>query len=280
MRIQDVIAVMEAHHAPMDPTRPTCDGIIVGDGEKECTGVVLTCCPTAEVIRKTADLGYNFIIAHEPTFFDGRDETDWLGDNSVYQAKRELIDKTGVTIYRNHDHLHGDQPDGIFAGVMRLLGWEPYLATQELMPGCFFNLPPTTVGQIAQDFCRVAHIDGLRMVGDPEMRVERAGFLFHFGGGPMDRIGIDFIEKHDVQVIIPGETADWTIVEYVQDAVELGKKRALLTPGHFNWEEPGMEYMAGWLGEALKGKVPVTFVQSGNQYRWEKCEGYANDVSR
>ena len=42
-------------------------------------------------------------------------------------------------------------------------------------------------------------------------------------------------------VFIPGETVDWTVVEYVQDSLTLGKKRALLNPGHFNWEEPGLE---------------------------------------
>ena len=89
----------------------------------------------------------------------------------------------------------------------------------------------------------------------------------------MDKTCIDFIEKHDMEVIIPGETVDWTIVEYVQDAVALGKKRALLVPGHFNWEEPGMEYMARWLPEVIGTEVPVRFIQSGNQYRWLDFQG-------
>ena len=51
-------------------------------------------------------------------------------------------------------------------------------------------------------------------------------------------------------------------------SLTLGKKRALLNPGHFNWEEPGMEYMAQWLPQVIDNAVPVTFVQSGNQFTW------------
>ena len=115
---------------------------------------------------------------------------------------------------------------------------------------------------------KVLRIDGVRIIGDPDMEVTRVGFTFHFSGGPIDQKNIRFIEENDMQVIIPGEVVDWTIGEYVQDALTLGKKRALLNVGHFNWEEPGMEAMAAWLAEDLRHVVPVRFLQSGNQYAW------------
>ncbi len=273
MTIREIVEKMEAHHAPLEAGRRTCDGIITGDPDKACTGVALTCCPTAAVIQKAADQGCNFIICHEPTFFGGWDETDWLQENQVYLAKKELLDRTGMVIYRNHDHLHGDTPDGIFTGLTRLLGWEEYAMASGYMPGACFQLPETTVGAVARHLAQVMHIDGMRIVGDPDMKISRAGLTFHFLGGDMDKASLDFIEKNDMQVIIPGETVDWTIVEYVQDAIALGKKRALLVPGHFNWEEPGMEYMAGWLPDVIGTEVPVTFIQSGNQYRWLDFQG-------
>ena len=145
MTIQEVIRIMEAHHTRFDPTKRTCDGVIAGDPSRECTGVVLTFCPTGAVIRRAADEGCNFLLCHEPTFFDGWDATDWLEGNAVYSAKKKLIEETGMTIYRNHDHLHSDDPDGIFSGVTRLLGWDAYATVKPLrfMPGCCFELPPT-----------------------------------------------------------------------------------------------------------------------------------------
>ncbi len=270
MKIREVIDIMEKHHRNFDGSAPTCDGIIVGDADKECTGVLVTCCPTAEVIKKAAELGMNFVLCHEPTFFDGWDSTDWLENNRVYRAKRELLENNGITVYRNHDHLHSDVPDGIFSGVTRLLGWEAYALKKplEFMPGCCFELPETTVGEIAAHLSEVLDIDGIRIIGEPDMKVTRVGFTFHFFGGDMDKTCIKFIEENDMQVIIPGEIVDWTIGEYVQDAVSLGMKRALLNVGHFNWEEPGMKAVAQWLSDDLGDKVPVAFTQSGNQYKW------------
>lgn len=143
---------MEAHHKNFDPTGPTCDGIIVGDPSKECTGVALTRCPTARVIRQAADQGCNLLLCHEPTFFDGWDKTDWLEGDPVYLAKKALLEETGMAVYRNHDHLHSDRPDGIFTGVVKKLGWEKYALGDEFMPGCCFQLPTTTVDSLCRRY--------------------------------------------------------------------------------------------------------------------------------
>ena len=58
MTIREIVEKMEAHHAPLEAGRRTCDGIITGDPDKACTGVALTCCPTAPVIQKAADQGH------------------------------------------------------------------------------------------------------------------------------------------------------------------------------------------------------------------------------
>lgn len=268
MIIKEVIEIMEVHHKNFDLAQPTCDGVIVGDPSKECTGVALTCCPTARVIRQAADEGCNLLICHEPTFFDGWDKTDWLEGDPVYLAKKALLEETGMTVYRNHDHLHSDRPDGIFTGVVKKLGWEKYALSDEFMPGCCFDLPTTTVADIAEQLTRAMHIGGMRIIGDPDMQVERAAVVFHFLGTDMDREVLRFVKENGVQVLIPGEVVDWTVGEYVQDGLFFGQKLALLNPGHFNWEEPGMEYMAQWLREDLGGEVPVRFIQSGDQYRW------------
>lgn len=271
MLIKEIIKIIEGRHKRIyDTFDKTCDGVIIGNADKECTGIAVTCCPTAEVISKAAKQNCNFILCHEPTFFDGWDRTDWLKENCVYNAKKKLIEETNMTIYRIHDQLHSVRPDGIFYHVTRKLGWEKYAIKKplEFMPGCCFELPETTVGEIAAHLAKVMHIDGMRIIGNPDMKVTRAGIIFHFSGNEMDRTNIQFIEENDMQVIIPGEVVDWTIGEYVQDAVSLGIKRALLNPGHFNWEEPGMEGAAEWLADDLHHEVPVIFIQSGNQYKW------------
>lgn len=268
MKITEIVKMMEAYHISYVEQEKTCDGIIYGDAEKECTGVVTTCCPTAAVIKKAAKIGYNFIICHEPTFFSGWDTTDWLENNQIYAAKKALLDETGIVIYRNHDHLHSDKPDGIFTGVIKKLGWDSYKVGDGFFPDSGYIIPEATVEEVARHLCSVLHIDGARIIGDPQMKVKKVTLSAHYLGNDWDMLGIESIDRNDYELIIPGEIIDWTIGEYVQDSITLGKKRALLNVGHFNWEEPGMEYMAEWLPGVIGHSVPVIFIQSGNSFGW------------
>ena len=55
----------------------------------EVKGVVSTFMATVDVIRQAIDPGANFIITHEPTWFSGADDTEWLSDDPVYLEKKK-----------------------------------------------------------------------------------------------------------------------------------------------------------------------------------------------
>ena len=76
------------------------------------------------------------------------------------------------------------------------------------------------------------------------------------------------MEKRDVHVILPGEIIDWNVLAYIRDAVELGKVRACLNMGHFNWEELGMKDFARIIGELVKHEEPVHYLPTGDQWRF------------
>ncbi len=48
----------------------------------------------------------------------------------------------------------------------------------------------------------------------------------------------------------------------------LGQNKVVLGMGHFNLEEPGMEYMLNYIGKALGEDIPCSFVQSGDMYEY------------
>ena len=48
MTIAQIIENLTEKHVALDPAEPTVDGVICGDISAECTGIVLTCAPTAE----------------------------------------------------------------------------------------------------------------------------------------------------------------------------------------------------------------------------------------
>ena len=72
MKIQQVIDRILAYHPDLPAGQPTCDGFKSGDPQAECTGIVTSVQASVEVIRKTAELGANLLIVHEPTFASAR----------------------------------------------------------------------------------------------------------------------------------------------------------------------------------------------------------------
>jgi putative NIF3 family GTP cyclohydrolase 1 type 2 len=123
--IQDIIDTILAT-TPYDPTQDTVDTVKTGDPRQPAAGIVTTFLASYDVIEAAIAKGANFIITHEPTFYNHLDETDWLVNDPIYQAKRKLIDDHGLVIWRFHDYWHAHQPDGIMIGVLRALGWSGY----------------------------------------------------------------------------------------------------------------------------------------------------------
>src|SRR5215207_6665798 len=95
---------------PNAPFPETVDVIKTGDPTQEVTGIVTTFLATRAILQRAVELGANFVITHEPTFYNHLDETDWLAEDPVYQAKRKFIDEHKLVIWRFHDYWHSHQP--------------------------------------------------------------------------------------------------------------------------------------------------------------------------
>lgn len=249
-----------------------CDGYKCGDPEAECTGVAVALVPTADVIKRAHDKGCNLIVTHEPIFYQTPDFPEWKGDfeNSVYDDKQELIKNCGMTVWRDHDHMHAHQPDAIFSGVIKELGWEEYFVKPkkgELPCQFLFEMPETKIGDIAAHLKSKLGLNGLKYVGDLDKKVTKVALVGHLTPNCFMPEGIgedgyyhDYamevmkgMEKQGVQLIIPGEIIEWTVVAYIRDAVAMGKNLACLNIGHYNLEELGMKDFADRIRELLTG---------------------------
>jgi len=240
--IQEVIdTILKA--MPVVPLQDTVDTFKSGDPSQQVTGIVTTFLASYEVIQRAIELGANLIITHEPTFYGHRDEVDWLAGDSVYEAKRQLLEKNGIVVWRFHDYWHSYQPDGIITGVIKELGWERYVVPNtRFFP--IFDIPPTSVRDLALYLKVKLSAQIVRVVGSLEMICRRAGLAV---GAPGGRWHIQFLGKEDVDVLITGEVSEWETAEYVRDAVAQGKELAMILVGHVNSEEPGMRYLVEWL---------------------------------
>lgn len=268
MTILEVLQKTEAKHHNIVPGKLTCDGIRCGNPEQECTGILLTCCPTVAMIQKARELGCNLIYAHETTFYHGYDETEWADGTDICERKRRLIEDNGIVIYRDHDQVHSEQPDMIYDGIIKKLGWQTYFLGGSYLPICGFEIPETTLEGLALDVLYKLRLNGARYVGDPDMKVRKVCLAAHFFGDDNDRKCIVEMEKKDYDVILPLETVDWTLMEYILDSNAAGKPKGVINIGHFNLEEAGMEMMQEWLREITGGTVSVYFEQSGGFFGW------------
>lgn len=258
--VRQVIAALLAD-IPGAPFPNTVDTIKAGSADQKVTGIVTTMFATNEVIAKTIRLGANFVIAHEPTFYNHTDETKWLGDDAVLKAKQGVLMEHGIAVWRFHDGIHRHNPDGIRVGVMQALGWEKLYN-----PGDppLVVLPPASLGDILALLKKNLGIEHLKYIGDVGQTCSKLVLLPGASGG-QSQIGA--IQKYDPDLLIVGELSEWETSEYVRDARYLGEKIALVVLGHSVSEEPGMEWLVPVLQQKAPG-IPVTHVVSGDAFSW------------
>jgi putative NIF3 family GTP cyclohydrolase 1 type 2 len=256
--VQQVIDLILAE-IPGAPFKQTVDTIKIGSGQQPVTGIVTTMFATVDVIRQTAAAGANFIIAHEPTFYNHLDETAWLESDAIYNAKKDLLNKHRIAVWRFHDYWHTHRPDGVLMGVLTKLGWQKYYNADDPR---IIKLPSAmTLNDIVDHSKKSMGIRQVRIVGNPDQRCLRIGLSPGAAGG---RSQIQLLQQEKPDLLIVGEVNEWETAEYVRDANATGNNLSLIVLGHSESEEPGMEWLAPWLQP--KVSVSVTHIPSRNPF--------------
>lgn len=264
MKIQEVIDRILTYHPALPEEQPTCDGFKSGDPQAECTGIVTSVQASVEVIRKTAELGANLLIVHEPTFYSHMDSTDWLEGDQVFEQKKALLHEFGIAVWRDHDHIHAHRPDGIMTGFAAEMGWSSYIQGD----GSFrsnFLLPQTTPRAIAQAMKEKLGLNAARVIGNLDCPVSKIGMVGHIMGD--ERQVTRRIREEELDVAIALEALDWTTNSYIRDAGQLGMNKALILCGHINTEELGMKWAVNWIHD-LVPELPIQFVPSADLYQY------------
>ena len=276
MKISEVIQIIKDHNYKEwngNAIKPetTRDKVLYGDVDKECTGVVTTIYASVEVIRKAAKMGANLIVAHESLFWNHGDHTDWLQDNSTFKYKKALLDATGITVWRDHDHIHagvdweGERVDGIFYGLSAELGWLDYRIGNVNRP-MMYEIPKTPTRDVAEYLMEKMNLNGIKTMGNVDGYTSRIFIPSHVIG-PTDNQMLTIVEENNIDTIIAMEITDFTLAIFMRDGAMLGQDRCVLAAGHFNVEEPGMK----WFGEVflptiLPAELPIKFIQAGDSY--------------
>lgn len=265
MNVREVTEIILAKNGNVK-IENTCDQLIEGSWDNQVSGVATTFMATVEVIRRAIEKRCNLIITHEPTYFTGAGNLEWLKKDPVYKMKTALINDNGISIWRYHDHTHFIQPDLIYAGLLKDLGWQNYLETKLAFPYCY-SIPPMSFADLVKLLKNTLGMKVIRVVGKTDMECQRVGILVGCCSlGLGDETMPDMLMRdQQLDVIIGGEITEWTLTAYVRDAAALELNKALIIVGHERSEGPGMKDIAKWLQPLLKG-IPVYSLESGEPF--------------
>ncbi|WP_229216434.1 Nif3-like dinuclear metal center hexameric protein [Dyadobacter sp. 3J3] len=244
----------------LTPLKDTVDTIKIGKADQVVTGIISTMFPTISIIEEAVKRNANFIITHEPSFYNHNDKSDWVKNNAVLKQKQELLEKHKMVIWRFHDYCHSLKPDAVSYGVAKKANWLPYFKTGEVM----LKIPPVSLQKLVEHLKKSLAISHLRIIGDLDQNCERIALLPGAWGGPMQ---VSTAEKEKPDVLIVGELSEWETAEYIRDARSFGQKISLIVLGHAVSEEPGMEWFAEWLQPKLPD-VKITHLASGDPFIW------------
>jgi putative NIF3 family GTP cyclohydrolase 1 type 2 len=237
---------------------PTADEFKVGDPDLPIHGITTSFMTTLDLLERSAAVGNNFVITHEPTFWSANDEVAPLKEDPLYREKLRFIDKNEMVIWRFHDHWHAHRPDGIFTGWNKAMGWDKYVSPGISPFSLEYALPETGLEQIAEEMVTKLKVRSMRLIGDPKMKITRAGIGGHYIGQCMPLLP-------RVDLLIVFESREWEAAEYVRDAIAAGQRKALIQMPHEGGEEMGMNECARWL-QTFIFEVPIKFIPSGDPF--------------
>lgn len=258
--VQQVINLILAE-IPGAPFKETVDTIKIGSSQQQVTGIVTTMFATVDVIRQTAAASANLIIAHEPTFYNHLDDTNWLESDPVFNAKRDLLMKHNIAVWRFHDYWHAYRPDGVLMGVLVKLGWQEYYDPAN--PRVVTLPTASSLRDIVDLSKKGMGIRQVRIIGEPKQACKRIALSPGAAGGGSQ---IKLLQQEKPDLLIVGEVNEWETPEYIRDARSTGSNMSLMVLGHAESEEPGMEWLVPWLQPKV-GDIKVKHIPSHNPFK-------------
>jgi putative NIF3 family GTP cyclohydrolase 1 type 2 len=232
----------------------TVDTFKAGDPDTPIAGIATTGMATFSVLKRAAKAKRNFVITHEPTFYNHQDQTAALAEDPTYEAKQRFIKEHQLVVWRFHDHAHALRPDPLVAGSARALGWTAYASATEPR---IYNVPPTTLGALAAGIARRLNGRAIRVAGDPAMKVARVALGPGYGVPPLTTA---------FDVAVGGEASEsGGNSEYLADAAAAGQPKGVILLGHMLSEDFGMFEAGEWLRGFLPD-MPVEWISAGEPF--------------
>jgi putative NIF3 family GTP cyclohydrolase 1 type 2 len=238
-------------NAPLAP--PLTDQILAGDPLTAVTGIATTAMATFDCLKAAAAAKKNLIVTLDPVFWSENDSLDRMEGAAVFKAKRDFIRANNLVCFRLHDHWPAKGPNGIATGMAKDLGWDSYV--EDAANPTSFKVPQTTLLGLARELSTKLNDRTMRVVGDPQLPVTNIAANW---GNTTQKQAIHLLNT-SADVLLVGYTWEWAGVEYAQDMVAAGDKKALILLGESRSLGGGMKYCAEWM-KTFISEVPIEYI--------------------
>ena len=118
MKISAIISFLETLAHPSLQEQYDNAGLITGDSQWECTGIICSLDATEEVVKEAIGKKCNLIVAHHPIIFGGLKKIN--GKNYVEKTVITAI-KNDIAIYAIHTNLDNVK-EGVNGKIASMLG--------------------------------------------------------------------------------------------------------------------------------------------------------------
>jgi putative NIF3 family GTP cyclohydrolase 1 type 2 len=233
----------------------TVDTFKAGNPDAPIKGIATCFMSTLDTLQRAVIADKDFIVTHEPTYWNAPDNLKGVTDDPLYKQKTEFIDKNHLVIWRFHDHLHAQKPDMIFEAFHRTLGWQKYQVGDN---NRLYDLPETTLEKLAIEVRGKLKTRSLRVIGNSGLKVKRVGHGAH------DIVG-NIRALQNVDALLIGEAIEYDSFEYFRDTVTAGQNKGAILLAHEVVEEWGMDDCAVWLRTFIP-EVPIEWIPSGEPF--------------
>src|SRR4029077_9193900 len=121
-----------------------------------------------------------------------------------------------------------------------------------------WNIPSTTLGDLAKFIAKTFDSRSVRVIGDPNLRVVKVAKGGHGLAQNMDGLQV-------ADCIITSETREYDSFEYARDTVLSGAAKGAIFVSHEVGEDEGMNWFAKWL-QPIVPEVPVKFISTTDEF--------------
>jgi len=208
MKISEIISVLEKFAPPELAEEWDNVGLMLGDANCECTGVMLALDLTHDVTDQAVKGGCNLIVTHHPFIFRPLKKIDFC------EAKgREIkaLIENGITVYSMHTNLDKAER-GINTALCGLLGGSDVELDGV---GAVFTVKRTTLGAFAKHVARTLNDKSVRITGNPDAPIERVYVVSGSGGSEYHRA------RECADVLLTGDLKHHTYVDAAEDGFPL-----------------------------------------------------------